>query len=47
LLQTASFSQFQAVNPPSQSLSTMTRAKQDIVWVKVAEAVEDALRRQF
>jgi hypothetical protein len=37
-------SQFQAVNPPSQSLATMPRAQQEETLVKVTEAIEDALR---
>jgi TIR domain len=40
--ETKALSQFQAVNPPSQPLSTMTKAKQEAVFVEVTKAVEKA-----
>ena len=33
----------QAVNPPSKTLSEMTRAQRQRVWVKLVGAIEDAL----
>jgi hypothetical protein len=41
--ETKILSQFQAVNPPSQPLSALTKARQEAVFVKVAEAIEGAL----
>ena len=39
-----SLSQFQSVNPPSRPLNTMTKAKQEGVFLKVSQVIEDALR---
>lgn len=37
--------QFQAINPPSNPLSSMkTRGKRDEVWLKTAESIKDALQ---
>lgn len=41
--ETKSLSQFQAVNSPSQPLSTLTRAKQEAIFVEVSKAVENAV----
>jgi hypothetical protein len=41
---TPSLAQFQAVNPPSQPLNSLSIAEQEAVWVKVAEAVEQTLQ---
>ena len=35
---------FQAVNKSSNPLNTMTRAKQDAIWVRVTESIRDALK---
>lgn len=40
--ETKVLSQFQAVNPPSQPLSTMSRAKQEAIFVEVSKAIENA-----
>ncbi|SRR6266487_865551 len=40
----SALAQFQAVNAPSNPLSTMTRGKRDEVWFRVAESVKDALK---
>ncbi len=37
---------FQAVNPPSNPLSEMSRGRRDAVWVKVARIVKDRLQRE-
>jgi len=42
--ETESLSQFQAVNLPSQPLSAMTRDRQEAIFVKLAEAVEDTFK---
>lgn len=41
---TESLSQFQTVNDPASPLIGMTKAEQEMVFVKVCEAVEEALR---
>jgi len=41
---TTNLSVFQAVNAPSQPLNSMTKAKQEAVFVKVSQIIEDALR---
>lgn len=42
---THTLSKFQSVNPPSQPLIKMRRDKQEAIFVKVTEAIEDALHR--
>jgi hypothetical protein len=39
-----SLSQFQSVNPPNQPLNNMSEYDQDLLFVKVAELIEQALR---
>jgi hypothetical protein len=43
--QTESISQFQSINPPSQPLIKMAKGRQEEVFVKIADAIEKALRR--
>ena len=43
--QTESISKFQAVNSPTKTLLTMSKAEQEEVFVKVANAIENALKR--
>jgi hypothetical protein len=45
-LRNKNLSQFQAVNDPSRPLNKMRRHQQDEVFVKITEAVEEALKRR-
>lgn len=42
--ETKSLSQFQTVNPPSQPLSTLTKARQEAIFVEVSKAIENAFK---
>jgi hypothetical protein len=42
--ETKNLSKFQAVNPPSQPLSMMTKARREAYFVKISRAVEAALQ---
>ncbi len=44
--QTASISKFQAVNSPNNPLNAIPEAEQEEIFVKVADAIEDAVRRE-
>lgn len=43
-VETKSLSRFQSVNPPSQPLITLKKAKQEAVFLRVSQIIEDAFR---